>query len=124
MLVCPECGYEYRDSAEICPECNVALIPKKEKEKRDAVYKNWEVVFTAADLYEAEMVKANLESADIEAVILDQKDKSFNVAGDLSVIKIMVPKHRVDDARAIIEAAEDFNVDDDEIEDDFDDQIK
>ena len=40
--------------------------------------------------------------AEIESVILSQKDKSFPGSGDLSIIKLLVKKEDADDAKKII----------------------
>ncbi len=112
MHICPECGYEYKDSVIKCPDCDVQLITKKQKEEKDKRYKNWEVVYTADTNYEAEMIKANLLSADIECVILNQKDSSFQVSGDLGIVKIMVLKDKVSEALVVIENSDSFDDDD------------
>ncbi len=118
MNICPECGCEYKDSVTKCPDCDVLLVTKKQKEEKDRRYKNWEVVYTAGSNYEAEMMRTNLESANIECVILNQKDRSFQLDGDLGIIKILVPIDKVSDALVVIENAESFD-DDEEIEDNF-----
>lgn len=121
MHICPECGEEYRETVELCPECGVKLIHKKEKEKekRDSRYRNWEIVYTSSELYQAEIIKSNLESADIECVILNQKDSSFNLDGAVGLVKVLVPKDKVPEALTIIDVVEDFDD-----SDDFDDEVK
>jgi len=117
MHICPECGYEYKDSVSKCPDCNVQLITKKQKEEKEKRFKDWEVAYTADTMYEAEMIKSNLLSAEVECVILSQKDRSFQVSGDLGIIKIMVPKDKVSEALVVIENSD--SNDDDEIEEDY-----
>lgn len=121
MLFCPECGYEYKETVEFCPDCGMKLIHKKEKEKRDNRFKDWEIVYQSCELYEAEIIKSNLENADIECVILNQKDRSFNLDGAMGMIKVLVTKDKVSEALTIIDIVEDFDTN---TEDDFYDEIK
>lgn len=114
MKVCPNCGLEYKSSVMVCPDCNVKLITKKEKKELDKKYKDWEIVYSTNNLYEAKMIKANLESVSIECMILNQRDSAFQVDGDLSVIKVLVPKYRVSEALEIIENLESNENDNDE----------
>ncbi|MCX8010675.1 MAG: DUF2007 domain-containing protein [Ignavibacteria bacterium] len=116
MLICPECGYEYKNGVIKCPDCDIPLITKKQKDEIDKRYKNWQIVFSASSNIEAEMVKTKLESADIECVILNQKDRSFQLDGDLGIIKVLVPKDSVSEALQIIET---FESEEDDLEDDF-----
>ncbi|MCR4416876.1 MAG: DUF2007 domain-containing protein [Ignavibacteria bacterium] len=106
MKICPNCASEYEDSVNICSDCNVELVSKEEYEKLESKYSDWEEVFSSPQHYEAEMVKTNLESAGIEAMIFDQKDSSFPLGGELGEIKVFVPKDKVEDARLIIEKLE------------------
>ena len=48
------------------------------------------------------MLKANLEGADIESIILSQKDREFPAAGDFSVVKLLVKKTDASEALDII----------------------
>jgi hypothetical protein len=112
MKICPECGAEYENSVQVCSDCNVELITKSEYEKLNMKYSDWEEVFSSPHLYEAEMVKTNLESAGIDAVIFDQKDSSFPLGGELGEIKVLVPQDKVEEALLIIEKIE--NQDDEE----------
>jgi hypothetical protein len=114
MKICPNCGFEYKDSVEVCADCGTTLIPKSEYQKISKKYKDWEIVFSTPQLYEAEMVKTNLESAGIESVILEQKDTSFPLGGELGEIKVLVPKFRVEEALMIIEKIENQAEEDEE----------
>lgn len=67
------------------------------------VYEDWVVVMTSSMEIETRMLATQLESAGIPVQVLNQKDSSYVVnAGDLSVIKLMVPKDRVKDAEEIL----------------------
>jgi hypothetical protein len=45
---------------------------------------NWTVVFSTAQLYEAELVKSILAENDIESVIMNKKDSTYGF-GDIEV---------------------------------------
>ncbi|MCU0343320.1 MAG: hypothetical protein MUF28_05810 [Ignavibacterium sp.] len=92
MPVCPNCLYEYKEGIKVCPDCGTPLV----KELKDH---DWVVVYTSDQEYDVHMMKDALESADIDATILSQKDSSFPVTGDLAVIKLLV---KTDDASSAI----------------------
>jgi hypothetical protein len=85
MPVCPNCRYEYKEGIKVCPDCGMQLVDVLNEIE-------WVVVFTSDKVYEVEMMKAELESADITATVLSQKDSSFPVPGDLAIVKLLVPK--------------------------------
>lgn len=77
----------------IYPKCETNLIH----------HEDWDTVYLTDATFEAEMIKANLEGANIETIILSQKDKSFPALGNLSVIKVLVKKVDKEEAEKIIE---------------------
>lgn len=101
-MICPKCEYEYVPEIKVCPDCGTELIPLEEFEGNLVTPSDWTIVYTTDAMYEAEMLKANLESADIETEILGQKDRNLPGVGDLSIIKILVRKRDSEDATAII----------------------
>ena len=101
-MLCPKCEYEYHEGITTCPDCNTTLVPVKDFEGNLVHPKDWVIVFSCADILEADMLKSNLDGANIEVLILNQNDSSFPVVGDLSVIKILVKKDDAEDAVAII----------------------
>ncbi len=104
MLVCPNCNYEYTEGVTICPDCGTNLIEEKSFVKPEEwTEQNWEVVFTSNLEYEVEMMKDNLEGAGIHSAILSQADRNFPAPGDLTVVKLLVPKNEVRAALNFIE---------------------
>ena len=101
-MICPKCEYEYREGITICPDCDTTLITNENFEGNLIHPKDWVIIFSCADIVEADMLKSNLGGAEIDALVLNQNDSSFPVVGDLSVIKILVKKEDVEDAVAII----------------------
>ena len=101
-MICPSCEAEYVDGVLICTDCEVELISKEEFELNLVHHEDWTSIYSTDVRYEAEMMKANLLGANIESIILSQKDKNFPATGDLAVIKLLVKKGDVEDAKNII----------------------
>jgi hypothetical protein len=91
MPVCPNCRYEYVEGIKVCPDCGTPLVDELNEDE-------WVVVYTSDKLYEIQMLKAELDGADIKATVLSQKDSNFPVTGDLAVVKLMVPKEDAESA--------------------------
>ena len=102
-MICPKCEYEYIDGIKKCADCGAELIPKEDFEGNLVHPSDWIIVYSCSEEYEAEMLKANLEGGNIEALILGQKDRSFPGVGDLAVIKVLVKKTDAENALKIIE---------------------
>jgi Putative prokaryotic signal transducing protein len=102
-MICPKCECEYIDGINICADCGTELIPLDEFEGHLIHPKDWVIIFTCGDPLEAEMLKANLQGAEIDSIILSQKDRSYPVAGDFSVVKLLVKKSDAVEALLIIE---------------------
>jgi hypothetical protein len=101
-MICPNCEYEYVKGVSNCPDCNIELVSENEFEGNLTHHSDWLVIYTSSDGIEMEMLKANLAGANIEALILSQKDSSYPAVGDLAVIKLLVKKSDAEDAVAII----------------------
>lgn len=101
-MICPNCEAEYIVGVKICSDCGTELISKEEFEKSLIKYKDWTTIFKTNEMYEAEMIKANLAGGEIDSIILSQKDKNFPGVGDLSIIKVLVKKIDEEDAKIII----------------------
>jgi hypothetical protein len=105
-MICPKCEFEYLEGVTVCSDCGSDLIPIEEFEGHLVHPKDWVIVFTCGENYEAEMIKANLEGAKIDTLILSQKDSSYVVMGDLSVVKVLVKKG---DAAAALQIISDID---------------
>ena len=102
-MICPSCEYEYVDGINKCPDCGTELIKKEEFDGNLSNPHDWVIVYTCQENYVAEMLKANLLGADIESIILTQKDSSYPVtSGNLAVVKLLVKKKDAEEALEII----------------------
>ncbi len=113
-MICPRCEYEYIDGIKVCADCGSELIPVEEFAGNLIHPKDWIVAFTCEEPYEADMMKANLVRAEIECIIISQKDRSYPSIGDLSGVKLLVKKK---DANAAVQIIKDINstqIDDEE----------
>ena len=102
-MICPKCEYEYHEGITVCPDCNTELVSNEEYEGNLIHPKDWVIVYSCGDDIEADMLKSNLEGANIEVLILNQNDHNFPVVGDLSIVKLLVKKNDAKDAVAIID---------------------
>ena len=101
-MICPKCEYQYHKGITNCPDCGAELVTNKDFKGHLVNPKDWIIVYSCADALEANMLKSNLEGAEIGVLILNQNDSSFPVVGDLSVTKMLVKKNDVEDAISII----------------------
>ena len=67
----------------------------------------WVVAATRTTVYEAEMIRANLEGAEIPSMLLPQADRMYvTTVGDLAVVEVMVPAESLEEAQDFIRALE------------------
>ncbi len=114
-MICPKCEYEYVDGIKECPDCGTELIPSEEFEGNLVHPSDYIIVYTCYERYEAEMMKANLAGAGIEAIILEQSDRNFPAMGDLELVKLLVKKKDSEDAVQFINSSINNLLTDDEI---------
>ena len=68
-------------------------------EREARTFEGWSSVFEASTDFEADLVRDRLDESGVAAVVLTQRDHSFNLnVGDLSPVHVMVPP--ADEARA------------------------
>lgn len=110
VAVCIICG------KPVCVRCRKTKMNKTfcEDDKHIRVYQHWAIAYISMTEYEAEMIKANLENAGIEAMIFNQQDHAyFLTVGSMARVNVMVPNDRVNEAQKIIESLT-FETDDNE----------
>jgi hypothetical protein len=115
MKYCPNCRTEYIDTAKICSDCEVELVnqlPQMEQMVTDE--SDLSLVYKCDQLYKAQMIKSNLESAGIKSFILSQKDSSYPGVGDLAVVKLYVMNNDAEAALEFIQGSENSNFELDE----------
>ncbi len=105
-MICPKCESEYVDGIKTCADCGTELIPVEEFEGNLVHPKDWVIVYTCSDPLEAEMLKSNLSGADIETIIISQKDRSYPTVGDLAVVKLLTKRT---DSQEALEIIQDIN---------------
>lgn len=91
MPYCPICKTEYLEGIISCSDCKVELVdflPAEEIQETEDL----KLIYTTDEIYKAEMIKSNLESAGIEVTILSQKDRNYPGVGNLAMIKLFVPE--------------------------------
>ncbi len=113
-MICPKCECEYVDGIKVCSDCGIDLIPVDEFEGDLIHPKDWVIVYTGNDLIETEMLKANLIGAEIDSIIISQKDRSYLYLGEVSPIKLLVKRKDADEALQIINDIFESKSDDEE----------
>jgi len=68
-----------------------------------STYASWVAVFNTSTDYEADLVRDRLDASGIAAVVLTQRDHSFNLnVGDLAPVRVMVRPEDVGAANEVI----------------------
>lgn len=108
LVKCEICNSIVEESS-VCPIC----LSKIEVITNEGT--SWEQVFITSDQFQAELLTANLNRADIPANILSQYDTTRPLTfGDLAIIKIMVPAPYYAEAMDIIKLIDSGLLDNDE----------
>ncbi len=113
-MICPKCEYEYVEGVEVCADCGTQLIPLEDFEGHLVHPKDWVIVYTCDEPYQAEMLKANLDGAEIDSLIISQKDRSYPGVGDLAIVKLLVKKKNAQEALSLIHDIDETKIDDEE----------
>ena len=67
-------------------------------------YQDWIAIFNTSTDFEADLVRDRLDAAGIAAVVLTQRDHSFNLnVGDMSPVRVMVKPEDQEAAQAVID---------------------
>lgn len=99
MPFCPECRYEYRAGLHQCPDCGAALVEKLLLEEEDLTPSGPLVtVYIAKDITEANLVKALLAEARIEAFAGYDGGPAYPVGQ----VEVRVSEARAPEARELI----------------------
>ena len=116
MPYCPKCRDEFRAGAEICPDCNVALVEElpplpEEKSRERLVY-----IATVSGEPEAEIVSGILEENDIRCLI---RGRNFGAAVCVSPLhdpyEIFVLASHEEEAREVLAPFMEDEPEDDEL---------
>ena len=91
----------------VCDECSTRHNGRIfcENDNHLSLHQGFVVAYTTSTDYEAEMIKANLEGAGINAVVFNQHDHVyFTNMGALAMVNVMVPRSQIEESRDIIAA--------------------
>ncbi len=115
----PASGFCVVCEKPVCEDCARTKGGKLfcEDDKHVRIHEGWAVLLVTGHEYEAQMVKANLERADIESLVFSQQDHVlFFTFGGLAKVKVMVPKSRFLEAQRILDELGLLDEDDEEEE--------
>ena len=103
VAVCPACNteYGYPPATDTCPACPVPLVDELPPEP------DWDLVevYAAVALMEAQLICGTLEDSDVEASVLDRRDRAFPTPGRAGRVRVAVREGKEAQAREVIEGA-------------------
>jgi len=102
MPFCPDCKSEFIEGVTQCNDCGTELVPELTEAEHFSA-EDYRLVYTCGQVYEAQMMKSNLESAGIESYILNETDRNFPGAGNVTLVKLFVKVESETDAREFIQ---------------------
>ncbi|MDZ4858699.1 MAG: DUF2007 domain-containing protein [Candidatus Hydrogenedentes bacterium] len=107
-MYCPDCGTEFEDGVEECPECKVALVAE-EPDDLEPVYQETVKVFESNDAAEIAVAESILQGAEIPYVI--QNAVGQNLLGGMTresaFAAVEVPPEFAEDAAGLLDALDD-----------------
>ena len=75
-------------------------------ERQARTYEGWISVYECSTDFEADLVRDRLDESGVAAVVLTQRDHSFNLnVGDLAPVHVMVQPENEEEARAVVNEA-------------------
>jgi len=100
---CPDCGCLNAPGAATCKDCGTAL-PVPESPDATGSYGGWDQVAETRQVYEAELMKLRLQSAGIDAQVVDQSFEQMPMpdVANIDVVRVLVPTDRAEEARTIL----------------------
>jgi hypothetical protein len=85
MKYCPVCNAEYRDTINMCSDCNERLISQGEFERKKAQEEQFQhdtktlvKIFTLNNKFEADLITRELEKEGITVLIRNFRDTAYN----------------------------------------------
>jgi len=112
--ICVVCG------KPVCGDCAVKRQGRIlcENDEHISIAQGWAVVCTMSTEYEAQMVRANLETAGIQCLVFSQRDHVyFLTVGDMATVNVMVPKERFFEAQEFLRKMDLFEEGNEELDD-------
>jgi hypothetical protein len=96
-MKCPVCLNEINEES-ICPVCGADIDIQLDN---DNIV--WKLLISVDSLIEAEMLKANLESADIPVFVFSKQDTAYRMSvNDFSAVEVLVPEQFLNEAKNVL----------------------